>query len=328
MKKKYKPSFSVIIIFGDYSSQIDDYLKNYLKYFENFQIEIIVVSENIKKLNVKSIFPKDKIKLLYSNSPLPSYKRNLGVSHATKEYIVFIDDDAYPSDEYFKVAEEICSKGHFAFGGPQIAPRENNNFISDLSDSFFSNKLTNPFNFRYNLNGKNKLQVKELPTVNFIIKKELFIKLGGFDTKFWPGEDTILCDSINKFSKIYYFTNLFVYHARRDSLIKHLRQISRYGYNRGKLIFKLKKVFSLYYFFPLLFLSLILPFFVFFKFSILFLISIYAILVFSEDLFKKRKILISILLPILCFMSFALYGLNFLIGLFDFSDKKVPRLGR
>ena len=74
-----------------------------------------------------------------------------------------------------------------------------------ICHSFFSNKLTNPFNFRYNLSKKNQLQVKELPTVNFIIKKELFKKLGGFDKKFWPGEDTILCDNINKLSKIIIF---------------------------------------------------------------------------------------------------------------------------
>ena len=122
MKKKYKSSFSVVIIFGDYSSQINDFLKNYLKYLEKYDIEIIVVSENIKKLNIKNIFPKDKIKLLYSNSPLPSDKRNFGVSNATKKFIVFIDDDAYPSNEYFKIAEEICSNGYEAFGVPQIAP--------------------------------------------------------------------------------------------------------------------------------------------------------------------------------------------------------------
>ena len=103
MKKKYKPSFSVIIIFGDYSNQIVKYLKNYLNYIEKYEIELILVSENINKLNIKNIFPQNKIKLLHSNSPLPSDKRNVGVSNATKEYIVFIDDDAYPSSNWIDV---------------------------------------------------------------------------------------------------------------------------------------------------------------------------------------------------------------------------------
>lgn len=328
LKKKSEISFSVIIIFGKYVKNIDFYLKKYLDFMDKFEIEIILVSEDIQSLKVSPSMKKLNLKLINSDSNLPSEKRNIGVKKSSNNYIVFIDDDAYPSKEYFDNAYKIISKGYSIFGGPQIAPLEKNNFISDLSDSFYSSKMVNPFNFRYSIINKEKKIVNELPTVNFIIDKVIFNKVGGFDKKYWPGEDTILCDRINNYSKIYYFNTLFVHHARRDTLMKHFRQISRYGFNRGKLIFKLKKVFSFLYFLPLFFLILFMPLILNINLKIMIFIIPYLLLISFNNYFKKKKLLQSILLPLFSFISIFLYGFNFLLGLFDFSDKNLPKLGR
>ncbi len=328
MTNEYKTSFSVIIIFGVFSEKISEYLNNYLNFLSYNEIEIIILSENIDKLKINKMNFRNNIKLIRSDSVLPSEKRNEGAKNATKDFLVFIDDDAYPSKNYFDNIQEICKRGYEVFGGPQIAPLEQQNLPAQLSDSFYSNKMINPFNFRYNLNSKDGIAVKELPTVNFIIKRKLFFEIGGFDKKYWPGEDSILCDEINKKTKIYYFNKIFVFHARRETFLKHFRQISRYGFNRGKLIFRLKKVFSIFYFLPLIFLFLFFPLFFKYKSVLIILAVIYYLVIFTENVLKKNKVLQSLILPFFAVISYFLYGINFLIGLTNFSDKKLPDLGR
>ena len=63
----------------------------------------------------------------------------------------------------------------------------------------------------------------------------MFIKLGGFKNKFWPGEDSKLINAlINKEKKlIYYDPKTFIYHHRRDNLPGYLKQHRNYGYMRG-----------------------------------------------------------------------------------------------
>jgi hypothetical protein len=78
-------------------------------------------------------------------------------------------------------------------------------------------------------------EVDDWPTVNFIIKRDDFIRIGGFDSQYWPGEDTKLCLDIIKDlrKKILYVPDLIVYHHRRPGIIRHLRQIGNYGLHRG-----------------------------------------------------------------------------------------------
>jgi len=60
-------------------------------------------------------------------------------------------------------------------------------------------------------------------------------KLGGFDTEYWPGEDTKLCLEITKKlnMKILYIPDVLVYHHRRELFRSHLKQIWSYAVHRG-----------------------------------------------------------------------------------------------
>ena len=127
---------------------------------------------------------------------------------------------------------------------PQITPK-NENFYGKLW-KFYENIFFNPFYYRYKRIDKIKIRsVPELPTVNFCIKK-IFLKKQMVLILIFGQEDSVICNQIiMNGNKIYYFSNLCVYHYRRSSIIKHFKQISRYGYNR-LLIFKLKKSFYFY----------------------------------------------------------------------------------
>jgi GT2 family glycosyltransferase len=68
-----------------------------------------------------------------------------------------------------------------------------------------------------------------------MVRKGAFIDIGGFNSPYWPGEDTKLClDLIERTGKkILYVPSLMVWHHRREGLIAHLRQIGAYGLHRG-----------------------------------------------------------------------------------------------
>ncbi|KKQ37514.1 MAG: Glycosyltransferase, partial [Candidatus Roizmanbacteria bacterium GW2011_GWA2_37_7] len=77
--------------------------------------------------------------------------------------------------------------------------------------------------------------VDDYPSMNLLVKKKVFLDLGGFDNDFWPGEDSKLCEDLvyKKNGKILYHPDVLIYHHRRDSLFGFLRQHSQYGYHRG-----------------------------------------------------------------------------------------------
>src|SRR5208337_3387414 len=76
--------------------------------------------------------------------------------------------------------------------------------------------------------------VDDWPSVNLLVRKDIFEKVGGFNSKYWPGEDTKLClDIVKQGKKILYDPDVFVWHHRREGIIRHLKQIGGYGLHRG-----------------------------------------------------------------------------------------------
>jgi len=78
-------------------------------------------------------------------------------------------------------------------------------------------------------------EVDDWPSVNFMVRKNVFQKVGGFDSPYWPGEDTFFCRKliVSGLGKILYVPDLVVWHHRRAGLLAHLRQVSAYGLHRG-----------------------------------------------------------------------------------------------
>ena len=137
--------------------------------------------------------------------------------------------------------------------------RINNNFKQKVSGAVFLSKLSGGNPERYIPHGKKRL-VDDWPSVNLSVRKDVFEELNGFDSKHWPGEDTKFCLDLlhHKKSKVLYDPKLIVYHHRREGLIRHLRQIGRYGLHRGYFAKKYPKTsFKLKYFIPSFFLVFI-----------------------------------------------------------------------
>lgn len=239
--------------------KINDYIKEETKYlleqtYKNFEVVILPDSFSEEEIDL-DIFGDKRIKIIETGAIPPALKRSKGVENSNGEILAFLDDDTYPEKDWLKNSlRAMETKNINALGGPAItSPKDN--FSKQISGLIYGSAL---------MSGKHKARyipdkvqyVNDYPSCNFIITKELYKRVGGFDGEYWPGEDTILCNNIMKVNeKILYTPEALVYHHRRDLLFGHFKQLKGYAWHRGYFVKKFGgNSFELSYFIPSIFL--------------------------------------------------------------------------
>ena len=211
--------------------------------YENF--EIIVLPDK----PVSEYFPG--IKIIPTGKVSPAIKRDIGADSAAGELLFFLDDDSYPEKDWISKALPYFNDSSVAaIGGPAITP-PGDSFFQKVSGAVFLTKVGGGIPERYYPADKTK-EVDDWPSVNLIVRKEMFIKIGGFKSEYWPGEDTKLClEIIKEGGKILYAPDVAVWHHRRSGLLRHLKQIGNYGIHRGFFAKRYPETsFKLLYFIP------------------------------------------------------------------------------
>jgi GT2 family glycosyltransferase len=66
-----------------------------------------------------------------------------------------------------------------------------------------------------------------------VVRREALIKCGGWDEKYWPGEDTLLSLSLRRVGRVIEASDVVVFHHRKPLFKEHLKQISRFALHRG-----------------------------------------------------------------------------------------------
>lgn len=267
------------------------------------------------------------VKIIPTGPVSPAEKRDIACKLARGEILAFIDDDAYPVKDWLKCAlDNFKSDTVAAVGGPAITPPEDN-LKQKASGAIYESFLVSG-NFVYRYIPGEKREVDDLPSCNFLVRKSVMQELGGFNTKFWPGEDTKLCLDITRRlnKKIIYDPGVLVYHHRRPVFKPHLKQIANYALHRGYFVRKYPETsFKLSYFIPTLFLFaltggaiLSIPWL---NLRMLFFVCIflYLILVFLFS-FLKGLHLLGLIFPGII-LTHLTYGIYFLKGLLS---KRLP----
>lgn len=243
------PRVSVVIAFKEYGPYARESLQHCLELdYPNF--EIILLPDN--NLDLKS---SPRMKVIPTGSIPPSEKRDLGAKYATGEILAFLDDDAYPTVDWLnKAVRNFSDPEVAAVGGPALTPKSDN-FRQKLSGAIFASRFVSG-NFNYRYVPKAYQEVDDFPSCNLCVRKTDFDAVGGFDTMYWPGEDTILCLKIRTdlAKKIVYDPDAAVYHHRRELFGSHLRQVRNYALHRGFFVRKFPETSrNLAYFVPSLF---------------------------------------------------------------------------
>ncbi len=174
------------------------------------------------------------VKVLPSGKVGPAVKRDLCAAQAQGEILAFLDDDAYPEPGWLEAAAQAFEDPSVgAVGGPAATPPDDSvaRWASGLV--YESWLVGGPYAYRYRPLAARDCD--DYPTCNLLVRKDVFQAIGGFDTGFWPGEDTVACLKITheQGKRIAYVPGAFVYHHRRDMYRGHLRQINSYALHRG-----------------------------------------------------------------------------------------------
>lgn len=212
---------------------INDYVRETVPYIQklstdNWEVYLLPNNDEPNEWN------DSRIKVVSTGKVGPGAKRDFGASLAEGEILVFLDDDSYPEPNLLDLAEEdFLDPGIVALGGPAVTP-SSARFWERVSGAVFLSKLSGGAPERYIPIGKTKY-IDDWPSVNLMVRKQVFIDIGGFDTAFWPGEDTKLCLKLvqHGIGKIMYDPELIVWHHRRRGLLAHLKQVGAYGKHRG-----------------------------------------------------------------------------------------------
>lgn len=256
---------SIVIACKNYNVYLEECLRHCLA-LDYPDYEIIVLPDDDFEC------PVPKVKVVPTGSVTPPQKRNKVLELAQGELLAFIDDDAHPAKNWLSAAVKYFTDPEVAaIGGPAITP-EDDNLRQKAGGLIYENPLVSD-GFTYRYRPEKKREVNDYPSCNFIVRREVFQRLGGFKTNFWPGEDTFLCLEITKKlrKKILYVPEPIVYHHRRPLFKAHLKQVANYALHRGYFAKRFPQTsFKLSYFIPSLFifsiglfilLSLFLPIF-------------------------------------------------------------------
>lgn len=300
---------------------ITPYLRETVRHLKRQTVgnfEILVITDKKEELDGVKIFPSLELG--------PAFKRNLGAEKAKGEILAFLDDDSYPKDNWLENALKIFSESAKITGvcGPTLTPSMDNVF-QKASGWVLASWLGAGGAGVYRNRVMGRREVDDFPSVNLLIRKKDFEKIGGFDINHWPGEDTKLClDLAGLEKKIIYDPAVVVYHHRRPVFLAHLKQISRYALRRGFFAKKFPQTsFRIGYFLPSIFLAglflgpilaALSPFFL-----IIYLSSVViylVLLLFSgiEVFSRERNLFLALLVMLAILLTHLVYGFLFPIG--------------
>ena len=212
---------------------INNYVRETVPYIQRLtgsQWELMVIP-NEEEPNE---WPEDgQVRVFPSGRVGPAAKRDMGAAQARGEILVFLDDDSYPEPNLLELATRYFSDPEvIALGGPGITP-SSDDFWQRVSGAVFLSRFTGGAPERYVPVGIAR-QMDDWPSVNLLVRRDAFLAVGGFDCKFWPGEDTRLCLKLKQTGKkLIYVPEMVVWHHRRSGLRAHLKQVGAYGLHRG-----------------------------------------------------------------------------------------------
>ncbi|MDQ1280790.1 MAG: hypothetical protein QG670_2053, partial [Thermoproteota archaeon] len=171
-------------------------------------------------------------RLIATGSVSPGAKRNIGMKNTESELCAFIDSDAYPRRDWLGNAFKHLSDPEIAaVGGPGLTPNEDN-LMQKAGGYILSSFMVGSLSRRYQTQGN--FASDDIHSCNFIARKSVMEKAGGWNETYWPGEDTLMGLALAKNgAKMIEASDVVVYHHRRPLFRGHLRQVWRFGLHRG-----------------------------------------------------------------------------------------------
>jgi GT2 family glycosyltransferase len=160
--------------------------------FKNFEVIIVDQSTRIDPRVQDFVCAKhDRMRILHLRTPNLPYARNCGIREAKGRIILFIDDDEIAHPDLLQRHVDNHKKGVDGVGGQIIGGYEKKGFTDLIGCIRWDGKVIR--NFGANICSS----VEHLPGGNMSFSKEVFQKVGLFDTSYGgavsEGEETDFC---------------------------------------------------------------------------------------------------------------------------------------
>ncbi len=164
----------------------------------------------------------DGVKTISTGPVSPGTKRNIGVENSNGEFCAFIDNDAYPRSDWLTNALKYFENPQVGgVGGPGLTP-ESDGFMQKAGGYVLSSFMVGSLSTRYKT--QNCFESDDIHSCNFIARKSVIKEAGGWNEKYWPGEDTLICLAIKKTGKkLIESSDVVVYHHRRSLFGPHIK---------------------------------------------------------------------------------------------------------
>lgn len=238
----------------------NDYIREAIPYYEKLDFkdfELIILPDEPQDEVLSKTLP---IRVIVSGKVGPAEKRDLGAKNAKGSILAFIDDDAFPEPHWLTNAVARIEKGMDgkdvgAAGGPAVTP-PSDPFWRRISGNVYASAFVSAQNRRRYTPVRKVIEDYDIPSVNLIMRRDIFLKVGGFDSSFYPGEDTKLCLQVKRMGYvILYDPDILVYHHRRNLFWTHFKQITGYAWHRGYFVKEFPETsLKIAYFIPSMFL--------------------------------------------------------------------------
>lgn len=235
MDTQYLPEISILISTKKRREDLFNLLHSLklLNYPEK-KIEIIVVEETNSPLNIKGI----KYIAIPEENKGFGYTRNIAVNNASKEIIVFVDDDCMPEKNW--LAELVKP-----FKDDRIVGIAGSVKVKDCNTiGYCENILGFPgggLKYIHKCNGRIE-STKEISTLNAAYRKKAILEAGGFEEygSQSGSEDYLLAKLICRQNNCVYVPSAIVYHKVRGTFWKNLKWFVRRGKSDISILNKLE----------------------------------------------------------------------------------------
>jgi cellulose synthase/poly-beta-1,6-N-acetylglucosamine synthase-like glycosyltransferase len=292
------------------------------------EYEIIFVDDGSADGSVDIVSKFKKIKLIKQSHRGPAVARNVGVKNSKGQIVMFTDADCIPDKNWIRnMAEPFKDKKIIGVSGTYKTFNK-----GSLIARFAGYEIE-----KRHKNLEKQEQIDFIGTFSAAFRKNIFLKLKGFDETFpkASGEDPELSFRLEKFGKLIFQPNAFVYHYHPNTLFKFLKQkfwrgywrVSLYRKHRHKLFkhsYTPKSLFieeALTGITTLLFLASIFNLLPFFYPMVFFVIIFSLTLPYSLSIFIKDK-MVGLASPLIIISRNFIMGVGIACGIFAFLLKK------
>lgn len=221
------PSVSVIIPVKDRAEELQRCLQSLAGLdYPAGKLEVIVVDDGSSDSS-PDVAQRFAARLLFSGGvgEGPAAARNIGAAEANSEILAFIDSDCTASAGWLKELtpsfsdHEVAAVGGWVDGLHSAAPL-------DRYEAVMSS-LTLGTRERSGRGGNDTFY---LPSCNLLVRRDAFLKEGGFDSELHVGEDVDLTWRLrDEGNKIVYIPQGKVFHEHRSRLAPFMKRRFQYG---------------------------------------------------------------------------------------------------